>query len=312
MKKLLALTAAATALLTGRVSAADSLDQKYFTLDEGSAVIEELPADYRGGTVPGTNPTGGTIPLKPGNGTIPSPDQLPKPPTGPQINPPINPGTTSTPDNPQQPDPGAGFQNAVNNVNSTVAMLDNIVNLVDKIWGIIEKNQPVVNITTNYANAVPFGTSHWTQLQGWSRPATKKYAFSMKNGYGSEVVKVAYQVHYTYNGNFQGKGKFLTGVTVEPISVTTAWGYKVSLTAEAPDSTIANVGTHDDPIASMQVQLKWVVHTAVKDIQQKAIYYVQGDGVMQEIGVPFKNGMEIAQQKKADAVKEKLSDVKFN
>ena len=46
------------------------------------------------------------------------------------------------------------------------------MNLVEKIWNIIEKNQPVVNITTNYANAVPLGTSHWTQLQCWSKPAT--------------------------------------------------------------------------------------------------------------------------------------------
>ncbi len=312
MKKLLALTAAATALFAGRATAADTLDQKYFTVDENSAVIEELPADYRGGTLPGTAPTGGTIPLKPGNGTIPSPDQLPKPPSGPVINPPVNPGPTSTPDNPQTPNPGAGFQDTINNVNGTIGMIDNIVNLAEKIWNIIEKNQPVVNITTNYANAVPFGTSHWTQLQGWSRPATKKYGFSMKNAYGMEVVKVAYQVHYTHSGNFQGKGKFLTGVTIEPLSVTTAWGYKVSLVSEVPDSTIANVGTQDNPVASMQLQLRWTVHTAVKDIQQKAIYYVQGDGVLQEIGVPFKNAAQIAEQKKADAVTEKLSDVKFN
>jgi len=187
----------------------------------------------------------------------------------------------------------AGFNNALNQVNGTVDAIDKIVNLMEKIWNIIEKNQPVVNITTNYANAVPFGTSHWSQLQGWSKPATKKYSFSMKNGFGSEVVKVTYQIHRTHSGNFQGKGKFLTGVTIEPLNVVTAWGYKVTLVSEVPDSTVANVGTHEDPVASMQVQLKWVVHTAVKDITSKAIYYVQGDGLLQEIGTPFKNAQEL-------------------
>jgi hypothetical protein len=291
MKKLIALTAAITAIFAGRVCANDNLDPKYFEVDESSIMIEEITE--RGGT-------------------IPPPQDLPKPPSGPQINPPkpggpVHPGVNGT-----AVDPNAGFNNALNQVNGTVDAIDKIVNLVEKIFSIIEKNQPVVNITTNYANAVPFGTSHWTQLQGWSRPATKKYAFSMKNAYGSEVVSVTYQVHYTYKGNFQGKGQFLTGVTIEPIKVVTAWGYKVTLVSEVPDSTIANVGTHEDPIASMQVQLKWTAHTMIKDITAKSIYYVQGDGFLQEIGTPFKNAQEARTQSKVDAVKMDITTSTFN
>ncbi|OGR61796.1 MAG: hypothetical protein A2X31_02535 [Elusimicrobia bacterium GWB2_63_22] len=304
MKKLLAITAAAASLFAGRVSAADATDLKYFTIDDSSVMIEEV-TDLKGGSI-----THGQQP------TIPGPGDLPKPPSGPVINPPIVtpgggvpgvPGVTGT-----AVDPNAAFNNALNQVNGTVDALDKIVNLVDKIFAIIEKNQPVVNITTNYANAVPFGTSHWTQLQGWSKPATKKYAFSMKNAYGSEVVKVNYQVHYTYKGNFQGKGQFLTGVTVEPINVVTAWGYKVSLVSEVPDSTIANVGTHEDPIASMQVQLKWTAHTMVKDITSKAIYYVRGDGVLEEIGTPFKNAQEKRTNAKIDAATVNVNTSSFN
>ncbi len=172
-------------------------------------------------------------------------------------------------------------------VTGTIDTTDNIVNLMDKIFNIIAKNKPVVNTNISYANAVPFGTSHWTQLQGWSKPSTKKYAFSMKNGFGSEVVNVIYQVHWTHSGNFAGKGKFLTSVTVEPISITAGWGYTVDLTAVVPDSTIANVGTSEDPIASMQVQLEWKVSTIIKVINEKAIYYIEGNGLMQEIATPF-------------------------
>lgn len=293
MKRLLAITAAAASLFAGRVSAADNLDPKYFAVDENSVMIEEITD--RGGTIPG-------------------PNELPKPPSGPQINPPVappppgpNPGVNGT-----AVDPQAGFNNAINQVNGTVGAIDNIVNLMEKIWNIIEKNQPVVNITTNYANAVPFGTSHWTQLQGWSKPATKKYAFSMKNLYGAEVVKVTYQVHRTHSGNFNGKGKFLTGVTIEPLNVVTAWGYKVTLVSEVPDSTIANVGTQEDPVASMQLQLKWIVHTAVKDITSKAVYYVQGDGLLEEIGTPFKNAKEMKTRNKVDAAAEQITAPSFN
>ena len=204
-----------------------------------------------------------------------------------------------------QPAAGKGIADAI-------GALDSIVNLMDKVWTLIEKNQPVVTVDTKYANAVPYGTSHWTQLQGWSKPATKKYSFAMKNGFGSEVVKVTYQVHYVHSGNYQGKGKFLTGVTIEPLNITTAWGYKVSLASEVPDSTVANVGTHDDPVAAMQVQLRWTVHTAVKDITSKAIYYVQGDGLIQEIGTPFKNARAQKERALAEMASARIQVGSFN
>ena len=272
MKKLLTISAALSALLASGVYA-QTVDQvKYFTIDENSVMITEMTDK---------------------GGTIPSTAELPKPPSGPVINPPVT-TPTSGPD-----------------LNGTITTIDSIVNLAQKIWDIVQANCPVVNITVNYANAVPFGTSHWTQLQSWSKPATKKYTFSMKNALGGQVVKVDYQVDYTYGGNFQGKGKFLTGVAIEPINVTAIWGYKVDLTAEVPDSTVANVGTSEDPIASMQVKLKWKVHTALKDITEQAIYYVQGDGLLNVIGTPVANGMGIQSREKAQELQTKIENSRF-
>jgi hypothetical protein len=134
----------------------------------------------------------------------------------------------------------------------------------------------------------------------------------MKNLLGMEVVKVRYQLHWTYGGNYQGKGKFLTGVTVEPLSVNTDWGYNVDLSAEVPDSTIANVGTTADPIASMQVQLKWKIHTIMKDAQEKAIFYVQGDGFVKEMGMPCKNGIEYQTRQKIQEVQKKIENPRFD
>jgi len=249
-------------------------DEKYFSI--GEVEIEEVSED---------------VWVKKGI-DVPSPDELPKPP----LATPTTPGELPKP--PELPTPpsdngniGGDFQGTINNVNAVLDTIDKIVNLAQKVWEIIEKNQPVVNINVNYANAVPYGIQHWTQLQGWSKPKTATYRFVAKNLSGIEVVKVTYQLEFRYNGNYQGKGKFLTGVTIEPISVETVWGYNVSLSAEIPDSTIANVGTHEDPIASMQVQLKWTIHTKIKDTQQKEIYYVQGDGKYGVIATPFKGGV---------------------
>jgi len=211
----------------------------------------------------------------------------------------IPPGIIDTPD-------------PLDDINGAVNTLDSIVNLVDKVFTIIAKNQPVVNTTINYASAVPYGITSWTQMQGWSKPATKRYGFKINNLMGIEVVKLVFQVHWTYNGNYQGKGKFLTGVTVEPLKVDVVWGYNVDLTAEVPDSTIANVGTQQNPVASMQLKLHWKTHTSIQDTQYTDIFYIQGDGLMQELGIPYRNGLKLAEQKKIYAVTERLSNVKFN
>lgn len=270
MRKII--TVASIVLITiGYLAAKDNkkVDDKYFMITD--VKIEVLKDDAVS--------KGGGLPLNP---PVPAPNELPKPPAPPQL-----------PAPPQPPSQPVDISQSLNNVNAVLDTLDRIVNLAEKIWGIIEKNQPIAEVNVKYANAVPYGIQHWTQLQGWSKPKTVKYSFVAKNAYGMQVVKVVYQVHLTYGGNYQGKGKFLTGVTAEPISVETAWGYKVSLTAEVPDSTIANVGTHDDPIASMQLQLKWKIHTVIKDTEQKAIYYVDGTGKVEEIASPFKKSTEI-------------------
>ena len=256
MKKLMALTAVATALFATRASAAN-LDENSLTLDENSAVIEE---------VTGKN----LVSLS----------------------------------------PQAGAESR--DIGTALVIADQVVNLVDKILDLIAKNQPVVTQNIGYANAVPYGISHWTQMQGWSKPSTKQYSFTVKNKTGGNAVSVLYQVHWTHSGNYQGIGKYLTGVTIEPLKVTTAYGYTVDLTAEVPDSTVANVGTSADPIASMQVQLKWKVHSIFSDVQEKAIYYVRGDGAMEAIGTPFNRALEQKNQEKMEAVAARLSNIQFN
>lgn len=264
MKNFLAITAATVLISACGVSAAETNDRAYFSVDEKSITIEEIKDD----------------------GALPSAAV--------------------------QPDARIELPSVTPAKDGGLAVAEGLVNLAEKIWAIIEKNQPVVNVTTKYANAVPAGTTHWSQLQGWSRPASKRYTFNVRNVYGMDVVKVIYQVSWTYGGNVGGKGKFLTGVTVEPISVTTAWGFKVDLVSEVPDLTIANVGTYEDPVAAMQVQLKWTVHSVINDVTSKAIYYVEGNGFMQEIGSPFRNSQQASADKKADAITLRLSDVAFN
>ncbi|MBI5243512.1 MAG: hypothetical protein HY922_07480 [Elusimicrobia bacterium] len=169
-------------------------------------------------------------------------------------------------------------------------IIDQIINIGQKIWSIIEANRPVVNVTTTYAAAVPQGISHWDQLAGWKEPKGKVYGFYAKNLYGIEVISVKYQVSMTYGGNYKGKGKYLTGVTVVPLMVDVAWGYKFNMDASVP--SVSNVGTSEDPVAALIANLHWQISTTMKDSQGTSVYYMQGTGAFKEIGGPFKQAFK--------------------
>ena len=190
-------------------------------------------------------------------------------------------GATVSPKDLPAPLPGGGGGD------DPTVILDRIINIATKIWTIIDKNKPVVDVKTQYATALPQGLTHWDSLSGWKPPKGTVYGFSAKNAYGMTVINVKYQVLRTFGGSYKGKGQYLTGVTIEPLLVDVAWGYHFSLSVEVPDSSIVNAGTDADPVAAMMTNLKWQISTSIKDSQGKSLYYVTGDGKFQQVGGPF-------------------------
>lgn len=188
---------------------------------------------------------------------------------------------------PSPPDSGGG---------DVIPVLDQIINIGQKIWKIIVDNRPVVDVRNQYATALPKGVTGWSSMSGWKPPQGTVYQLVAKNSYGGTVINVRYQVLRTYGGSYEGKGKYLTAVTVEPLLVEVAWGYKFNLEAAVPDTSVVNVGTTENPIAGMMPQLAWRISTPIKDSQGKGLYWVQGDGAFREVGGPFQKG-ELAKAK---------------
>ncbi|MBI2789732.1 MAG: hypothetical protein HYX59_13720 [Elusimicrobia bacterium] len=207
-------------------------------------------------------------------------------------------GPSVSPTEVDAPDPGVG---------DAIPVLDSIVNLGEKIWKIVKDNAPVVNVKVQYASALPEGIKTWTQMGGWSRPKGTIYELTAKNAYGMRVIKLRYQVLRTAGGSYKGTGKYLTAVTVEPLLVEAAWGYRLNVDANVPDSTIVNVGTSEAPIAAMSPQLGWTIATALKESQGKSIYYLEGNGAFQEVGGPFRReGLDKAKAAIAKTMEETL------
>lgn len=165
--------------------------------------------------------------------------------------------------------------------------LDEIVNIALKLWKIVDENRPTVDVKTDFAVALPKGVASPRELERWQKPEGTVYVLSADNLYGQEVVKIRYQVLRTWGGSFKGKGRYLAGVTVEPLLVQAAWGYKVTMETSAPDAGVLNVGTAEDPIAAMTLQLGWSITTPMSAAKGAYDYYIQGDGFFRELGGPL-------------------------
>jgi hypothetical protein len=164
-----------------------------------------------------------------------------------------------------------------------------IINIGLKVWQIVQENEAVVNVSTQYATALPSGIKNWTDMAGWQEPTGEIYEMTAKNGLGMQVVDLRYEVLRTYGGSYDGQGQYLTAVTVQPLNIDVAWGFHFSLISTVPDAGIVNVGTSEDPVAGLTEQLAWTIASPVKSSSGESVYYMQGDGVYREVAGPFSN-----------------------
>ena len=76
--------------------------------------------------------------------------------------------------------------------------LSQIVNFGQQIWTFIQNNEPVVNAQTRTANALPHGTTCWTDLENWQPPRSETYQIVYKNLFGISVVNMEFSLIYSY------------------------------------------------------------------------------------------------------------------
>jgi len=153
--------------------------------------------------------------------------------------------------------------------------IDQIINIGKKVWTIIKDNAPVVNLSYDYANAVPDGLANSKSLTGFSDLMTESWVMTAKNGFGVEVYKVQYTLVHQYGGSYNGKGKYLETVAVVPTKVDVAWGYTVNFSVKQVSAT--NLGTKENPVAGLTLETSFRSSTPIKDIQRKRIFLFRGD-----------------------------------
>ena len=95
------------------------------------------------------------------------------------------------------------------------------------------------------------------------------------------VVDFTYRVMYIANGNVKGIGQYLANVTVIPVNLSVAWGFKFNVSAAIP--TVTNIGTAQNPLAAMQVNLRWSASSFISSEESSRMFYITGDGEFKEI-----------------------------
>jgi hypothetical protein len=155
-------------------------------------------------------------------------------------------------------------------------VIDKIINIGKKLWSIVQAGQPVLNMKTSVATALPQNARCWTDLDGWQMPESRVYDVGFENGFGSEVVTLSYRVIWLPGGSVKGQGKYVGYASVTPVSVAVSWGF--NLDAEVSIPTVFNMGSQKSPIGAMQINVGYRVKSPVTVIDEGQAFFVNGEG----------------------------------
>lgn len=180
----------------------------------------------------------------------------------------------------QKPGPSLGQGEAASDLVKDLTDLDTVLTAIEKIgtriWTIIERNRPVVSVESKVANALPKNVDCWMDLENWQMPKSYKYNVKYTNLFGMDVVNYTFRIVYTYGASYEGRGKYLSNVSVHPANLDVAWGYTFNSKVEV--QRLINLGSKEDPIAGMDMKLWWQISTPIKDSQATESFFVTGHG----------------------------------
>jgi|GEM_PF-5056642 len=168
--------------------------------------------------------------------------------------------------------------------NDMLSKASRLVNLGQQVIQIIDRNRPVVRVDTNYATAVPKEVTHWTDMAGWRMGSSKLYEFTGYNALHMQVIHVVYRIHYAFGGSYNGVGKYLTGVSVEPVQIKVGYGYNFNSSCSVPPEWIINVSNDPaKPVAAMKLKIQWHYQSKFKSEDGSDSFAVFGDGGLRKV-----------------------------
>ena len=154
--------------------------------------------------------------------------------------------------------------------------LGDVVNVAKTAWEIMKDGRPVVNATTDYANAVPSGVP-WSALTGWAlEPMALRWRYHTENALGFNDTDIYFKLKWDYNGRHRGHGRFINRATCIIESHDQAWGN--TFESNASIKGVENRGTPANPLADLAVDIGWREHNILQNFGGTWEFRVRGDG----------------------------------
>lgn len=159
-----------------------------------------------------------------------------------------------------------------------------LVALGEDIYKLVSKGKP--NVTTSYdpISVIPKVDGKPVDLmdtESWSMPQKRTYQLGLKNLYGIEVVTFRYSVMYSYNGSYDGKGKYITAAQIQPDYVNVLWGFDFSATMKL--SGIQNQGTRAAPIAAATLRIEYTASNVMNSRTIGDTFFITGQGAFRKL-----------------------------
>jgi hypothetical protein len=169
----------------------------------------------------------------------------------------------------------------VGEISNATVVIDQVINLGKKVWALVAEGKPVVNFKSDVASALPQGITCWSDLTNWSNPISKTYEIIYENGFGMEVIRLQYRVIMVSGGSYQGQGKYVGYATVVPADMHVAWGFNLDVNVAVP--VVFNQGTKENPIAGLNLDLKWKTTTPFQSEEGTHSFFMNGMGQFQSL-----------------------------
>ena len=167
-----------------------------------------------------------------------------------------------------------------NNVGNVIMVTRELIALGKEIYKIVEAGRPTVTINTEPVQVLPIDDSGNAilamQLHDWQRPKVLKYRVSTRNYLGMKPASFDFLLIYSYGGQLNGKGRYITGAQIKPTKVDVAWGY--NLDASFSVQSILNEGSSENPVAGAVLMIDYKINTVLMEKRDNKTFYINGNG----------------------------------
>lgn len=156
-----------------------------------------------------------------------------------------------------------------------------IVGLGEEIYTLVQKGKPTVNVDSAPISVLPMNLNKTAPMSAldmtsWKAPMVKRYRIKTKNYLGATTVDFGWKVVFSYGGQLEEKGAFITGAFVKPEHVKVLFGY--DLTVNYKLQSVSNMGTREYPIAQAVIDLDFKIETVFQTTMKSQSYLISGQG----------------------------------